>query len=436
MKTRRTVVYGIVFALLAAAYALTGRIEKTIERREFEAKRLFDFNGSDVRSLSIERQDEDTVEALRGDDGTWRIVSPHDHIEPNVPMWDQLATWAAEITNERPIDENAERLELFELDEPALIVRVGTSSGTLTQLEFGAIDPTRRHRYTRVGTGSEVFLTPADAFFAFNRPLLDLRERRVFPGIGDALTAIEYRSAASEDANGNVSPAFTERYALDDEGIWRIESPAEARANQQKLAALAEELSLMRGENYIDDPAGLGQYGLDTPFATLTAYADGQPAGTLQIGWIDDENDGKIFAKTNRNPSVFLVDSHLVTLLPQGPLDFREKRLYTGEATKLTRIVYRDANNAIELSAETDEGWKLVQPAADDSDQLAISFYIAVLKGIEGVSFPEDAEADFGEPRIELELYDRDSQTPRRIRIGGMVPAIRSSFTLKPISDC
>lgn len=422
MTTRRTIVYGIVFTLLIAAYALTGRIEKSIERRTFDAKRIFDFDAKDIRSLSIERDGESPVEALRSDDGAWRIVSPHNHIHPNGPMWDQLTTVASNITNERPIENDAERLELFELDEPKLTVRVGTSTGTLTQLEFGAIDPTRRHRYTRVGTNADVFLTPAEAFFAFNRPLLDLRERRAFPAIESGLTAIEYRRAPATDVDENVTPAINERYTLDAEGIWWIESPVRVRANQQKLRALAEELSLMRGDRYIDEPADTSQYGLDTPFASITPYAGDTAAGTLNIGWLDDENEGKIFAKTTRSPSVFSIDSHLVTLLPDGPLGFRERRLYTGEATKLNRIVYRDANNTLELAADADTGWKLTQPPADDSEQLAISFYIAVLKGIEGVSFPEDAEANIGDPRIELELYDRGVPTPRRIKIGGMVP--------------
>ena len=420
MTSRRTIVYGIAFALLVVAYALTGRIEKRIERRTFDAKRIFDFEAKDIRSLSIERAGEAPVEALRGDGDTWRIVSPRDHIQPNAPMWDQLAEVASNITNERPIENDAERLELFELDLPKLTVRVGTEGGSLTQLEFGAIDPTRRHRYTRAGTNTDVFLTPAEAFFAFNRPLLDLRERRVFPAIESGLTAIEYRRAAATDIDDNVTPALNERYTLDADGIWWIESPVRARANQQKLRALAEELSLMRGDNYIDEPANTSEYGLDAPFASITPYAGDTAAGTLNIGWLDDVNEGKIFAKTGRSPSVFSIDSHLVTLLPDGPLGFRERRLFTGEATKLNRIVYRDTNTELTLSAEGDSGWRLVQPAVDDSEQLAISFYIAVLKGVEGVTFPEETTID--NPRIEIELYDRGVQTPRHIRIGGAVP--------------
>src|SRR5690606_28186378 len=181
------------------------------------------------------------------------------------------------------IDYENGRLELFDLDQPKLVVRVGTRDGTLTQISFGSIDPTRRHRYARVGTDDAVFLTPAEAFFALNRPLDDLRERRVFPALDEGLTAIEYRRAPAMDAEGNETPEIRERYAVDAEGVWWIESPIRARANQAKLRALAEELSLLRGSNYIDAPSDLGDYGLDRPFATVTPYAGEAPAGVLAI---------------------------------------------------------------------------------------------------------------------------------------------------------
>ncbi len=183
MSTRATLVLIFVLGGLVAAYWITGRIERENVKQAAQAKKLFDFAAEDITTLSIARQGDDPVEAVRKDDGLWSIAAPHAHVPPNGPLWDAMAAVFASLTNERDIDADPDRPADYALDTPGLSVIAGTKQGQLIQVAFGALDPTQVNRYARIGDG-QVFLTPAGAFHALNRGLHELRDRRLLTHVG------------------------------------------------------------------------------------------------------------------------------------------------------------------------------------------------------------------------------------------------------------
>lgn len=431
MSTRATLALIVVFAGLLAAYWVTGLIERNVIKEAAEAKKLFDIAPEDITTLSIARQGEAPVEALRHDDGHWRIAAPHPHIPPNGLLWTALAKIVALMTNERDINADPDALADYQLDAPILSVIFGTKQGQLTQIAFGALDPTQVNRYTRLGDG-QVFLSPAKAFQALSRSLQELRDTRMFTHLGEGVKKIDFKRRATEGAEEIEDPGLAARakpidetYTLAEEGEWRLAKPVDAAASQGKLKALVSQLRFATGRGYIDEPESLSDYGLDPPYAELSAYGSTGEGQTLLIGWASSAEDKTgFFVKRTDNPSVFIVDAHLIPLLPAGPGDFREKRLFTREAKNLKTIRYTDTRSEILLENDPDVGWRLVNPPADDTDQFEVSMYIAVLKSIQGLSFPEGEEAPSIEsPRLSLEFTYTDGAPPSAIQIGGPVPS-------------
>lgn len=430
MRVRTTMALGAVFAAMVAAYALTNVRAHRQVYKAWEAKRLFTFNPADVTTLSITQQGGAPAEAVRAADGSWTFAGAHGQIPANGPLLDQLAAVVAVTTNERPIAESAPDRALFELDPPKLVVEAGTAGGELVQINFGGLDPTNRHRYAQLGDGP-VFLARAEVFSALDRPLLALRDRRMFTNLTDGLARVDYERlpAESEDTTDleesirQASAAIQESYAKDASGDWRMTAPADARARQDRLRLLETALPALEGRQYIDDPESLGDYGLSTPYARLTVHGkDGAPQ-TLLLGWIaDDPENAGLYVKRADRRSVAVVDARFWSLLPSEPMAFREKRLFTGEAKNLTSVHYRGTSTEFTLTNDAEKGWTLSGAGEGETDQAAVSFYLAMLKTIEGLQFPEgDATSVFGDPRVTLRFEFGTTSPATTMAVGAPV---------------
>ena len=431
MTTRATLILIGVFSGLMAAYWITGRVERENIKQAAQAKRLFDFAAEDITTLSIARQGEGTVEALRTEDGPWSIAAPHTHIPPNAPLWDALTEIFTSLTNERDIDADPDTPADYGLGTPPLSVIAGTKQGQLIQVAFGALDPTQVNRYARIGDG-QVFLTPAGAFNALNRRLDELRDRRLLTHVGEGIVQVEVKRRETEGVEEIEDPRLAARakgidesYALGDDGHWRMTLPVQAESRQDKIKALVSYLEFATGRHYIDAPRNLSDYGLAPPYAEVTVHNPTGEAQTLLLGWPSSgEDNSGVFVKRNDNSSVFIADAHLLTLLPAGPGDFREKRLFTHEAARLKTIRYTDARSEMLLENDPDAGWQLVEPTSEDTDQVAVSMYIAMLRRIEGISFPDGREVPpLDSPRLTLEFTFVDDTPPSALHIGAPVPS-------------
>lgn len=432
MSTRTTLALGAVFAVLLALFVITGRREKAIERAEFESKKLFDFAAADIQTISIQQGSGEAVEAVRRTVGGWELTGQHRRIPANGALWDQLAEVLTLATNERPIEGAEADLASFELEPPLLSVVVGTKQGVAYQIDFGGLDPTQRHRYLRMADAG-VFLSNADLFSIMNRSLAELRDRRLFRNLSGGLVKFEYqRYAVSAEPPEPVSDEVQRRmvgiddaYERNEAGEWRMVRPVEARARQDHLQALERVLPALGGRAYIDAPEDLSDYGLDQPFARMTVYGPEGEGETLLLGGIDGaptaDGEAGLYVKHDDSGSVIVVDARLFNLLPGEPAAFRERRLFTGEAAHVSTIRYTDSSHRIELG-RTDERWSLLEPSAAETDQIAVSMYIAQLKRIEGRAFPEDVTTEsFGRPRVTLEFEFDDGRAPRRIEVGAPV---------------
>lgn len=414
MSTRWTVTLVLALAALTALYWWTGRHAVETERRAIQARQVFDSTPAGIRAIGLEKPGEEAIEARRTDSG-WALTQPHTFIPANQSAWDRLAAALAALTNERTIESKLDDPDAYGLATPAMRVFV-TIGESVTQIDFGRLEPTQAYRYAR-SADDGLFLAPASAYEELNKSLLDLRDRRIFRAGEAGFARIRYHAAANEARPEPVDIAFERQ----PDGTWRITEPIQAVASRKKVEELASEMQLLRGRSYVDQPENLADYGLAKPFARLTAETESGETRTLNLGWIDDsqENAG-LFAQCDGEISVFVVDANIVTHLPESADDMREDRLFTREASQLTAFTYTDAERTMRFEIGPDGGWRMVEPPVDDTDQLAVSAYIAILKQLEARSFPNPAIEP--QPRIALEFEFANDLPPSQIAIGGPVP--------------
>ncbi|MFP6583143.1 MAG: DUF4340 domain-containing protein, partial [Candidatus Hydrogenedentota bacterium] len=375
MNSRSTWAWVCISIVLVFGYWLTGKLKVEEQRAVFEKKKLFDFAAEDILRLSFSTREDALVEAARRSETEWSISAPYDHIVPNHGQWSQLAGVIPRLINERPIEVNPEDLALYGLADPPLRVEVEVA-GTLIQLNIGNLDPTQNNRYAQLGA-DEVFLLPAQMANVLYQTLMNLRDARVFPGIDSMIDRIHYKRFAIRDDTDALegTEAIDEVYAQGDDALWRMTSPYEAYTFQNKVLHLISQLSFLTGQDYVDAPDDLGDFGLDPPWARIEVRnSETGVTQTLSLRWRDDmAEDGRMFASLVGNPSVFTIDAKMIGYLPDVPGDFREKHLFTQEAINLSAIHYRDSAHEFSLRYDEDSGWNLSEPAFDDIDQLITS---------------------------------------------------------------
>lgn len=426
MNTRATIITVIIAIGFVAIYWLTGFQEIKQLRVEYEAKKIFDFEGSDIKRLTIETLDSEAVEAERINESEWRITLPYEHINPNHPLWSQLADKVPFLINQRTIETSPEDLALYGLDNPPLTIIVETTQNQIVQVDIGAADPTRNNHYARLASG-EVFLLPAEMANALYRPLSELRNNRVFTAMDHKIDTIQFIKYPVDVPGDGIEPlpGIDETYEIGDDGKWRFDQPINALASQFRIQRLINQTQFMAAEDHIDAPDALSDYGLNPPWAKLSfASEEGNAKQTLWLGWQDTASDaGGMFATIEGNPSVFKIDAQLRTTLPKTPLQYRENRLYTGEALDLSSIEYLDSRRSLTLTNTEAAGWQLTEPPYPDTNNLAVSQLITALKTIAGKRFPDEEEVanNFGDGQITYTLNYKTSPTTT-ITIGNPVP--------------
>lgn len=432
--SRLNLVLALVLIGLCAAYWGVLRMQDRRAEQAESAKRLFDFAAEDVVSLELHHIDEAPISAVRGADGEWSIDEPSTKIVASQAVWDRVAKAVAELSRERLLENAKPDAPQYGLEAPRLQVLAGTQSGEVVQIVLGDDDPTKQYAYAQVN-GPDVMLISNRSFFELNRRLDQLRETLIF-AIGDeGISRIEYariwRGGAEEGEESEAREVGSEsELVILDRGPdnrWRIIEPRHGLADQEMVNALASELQFMRGRQHVDQPESLHDYGLNPPSARISVHTKGSDdKQTLFLGWLDgDTETGGVFVKRANAPAVSVVDSHLIALLPRSPNGFRDRRLVTRDLTPLERIeITRRDGPDIVLVNDVERGWDLEAPDYPDTNQSAVSNFVASLKELEGLGFRKETgpEAGFDAPEAALRLYFRDGERPYSVVVGKAVP--------------
>lgn len=147
---------------------------------------------------------------------------------------------------------------------------------------------------------------------------------------------------------------------------WRLTSPVAARADAGELGRIIEDFDrlersdVIRGKDQRTQGLTLADFGLDQPRVTIS-LASPEKKWTILIG-NDTPVGGNLFIKEAGDTAVFVTSTNLLADLPTTINALRDRRLFRGTPSDVTRLDVRRSEGPLNLVRVESGAWKMQQP--------------------------------------------------------------------------
>ncbi|HEX5422723.1 MAG TPA: DUF4340 domain-containing protein [Candidatus Acidoferrales bacterium] len=370
-------------------------------------KPAFTLQSSDVADLAILHPGEADQPEIRlaKQDGTWNITQPletgADQSAVN-GIADGLAS--ARVTQTEP--DTPDRLKAFGLDSPQLELDFQTKSGAKHKITIGNKDFTGSYVYSLIDGQKSVSLLPLSLYMESNKPVEDLRDRKVLHIDSNATASVQLRNSSGELAltkkTVNYSP------------VWSFTKPSDARADSDGVSALVSAVSGGTFTTVASEKAdSLQKYGLAHPAITFTAISDKGKMQTLEVGKKEGDN---YFARDDSRPTIFLINADLYKKLDQGFGDLRDKDFVHIAESDCKDISLQDSNGTMTLGRKpgSDFEWLIDSPASDKGKSAQTWKLFDPLTSAKADAIIDHPSAailsKFAKPAIEVDFTKKDGK--------------------------
>lgn len=415
------------FILIIALVAIGGytmldfKSTKIAEQKKEEASRLLPFTADQVLSFTI-KKDTGTIELERWEKG-WKIVSPIKAMAKNETV-EKFIFEVAESRNdsEYVMDANPspERLTEFGLTVPSIVLtlRVGKDLKEHTIL-FGNRAPMMGVAYAQLEGKKPVYRVNADCRGEADKDAYYFRDKSVL-----TLNPVMVDQVA---VTWEGSPML---FKLSDDGIWKVEKPINARADQKKLFEFMGTFTNAEIKEFISEKKEkLASYGLDKPSAVLKFWlsGDSEPAVQIDIGKRSPEKRGYYCAMSDRD-AVFILEEKAVDTIPRGADEMRSKQLFFYESEKLKRIEVRSAAKSVALLKDTENEWRIGTIKGNKAEFSLVNDFIEELGNFETKEFVSNDLRDMRQygldpAAIQVQMWLEGSSAPITLTLGKTTPA-------------
>jgi hypothetical protein len=171
--------------------------------------------------------------------------------------------------------------------------------------------------------------------------------------------------------------------AVHEAGAWKLEKPTAAPADTSAVETVVDALNGLSVEEVVSEtPAGLADYGLEKPKATVHVELEGQPKPlTLFVGDKSPDSSG-LYAKTDDKPRVFLIASWLGTNFEKKPFDFRDRDLLHLKRDDVRTLEIAGPEGAYTLVKQADGEWGFTTPLVTRAGRWAVDGLLSTLEGL------------------------------------------------------
>jgi len=299
---RNAIILVVIVALLAGAYVLVRNIKAnqpgTSETKQYD--KLTDFISTDIESVTLKNKSGTFVIVKKDED--WALSEPAD-IRYDSSVLSSIVINSASIVADKVIEEDAQDLSIYGLDDPA-IVTVKSKDGTSVTLEIGNQTPTGGGYYTKLQGKNKVYMISKYTGDKLLSGKNEIRTKQLFDMTTDDIMKF--------GLNRKGENVFISEKSEDK---WNMVTPIKGSMNDSSFIPMLEALVNARATEFVEEnPDDLSVYGLDKPAYELIFSTEATGEVKLQMGF-ERREDYTIYAKFDGEDEVFAIDTNTFTFL-------------------------------------------------------------------------------------------------------------------------
>ncbi|MGD8895042.1 MAG: DUF4340 domain-containing protein [Acidobacteriota bacterium] len=289
-------------------FVVASYVESSFEKKPFDLRDrdILHVKRGDVRALEVEGPEGD-YSLARTDAGDWAFTKP---LATRAGRWsvDGLLGTLENLRMESVAAEPAESLKPYGLDRPRRSVHLVLSDGTTRTLEIGspAGEEDEGKYYAREKGSSVVAVVPGAVVTDLEKGMGELRAKKL-------LEVATYDTESFDVTARDTTWTYVKSTAEGDDGFdktqWKRTSPDEADLETTAVEDALFDLGGVEIVEFLDDPADLASYGLETPLLRVDVRAKGD-------SWVElGQKAEDYFARRTADAAVLKLDSAKTTEL-------------------------------------------------------------------------------------------------------------------------
>lgn len=360
---RTTVIVIAIIAVLAAGFYF---LLKTEPKDDTDASPSF----TPTPTITLFKTEKENITAIKitsegsgytvskGEDGKW-VVNNDPSIKISQSKADTLAYECSSVTVKQLVKESVSDFAPYGLNNPYARVEICLNDGSTQNVLIGALTADSTLRYIMLEGEDKVYAKSASGADSLALKLEKLRDASLYSVNAEEITAITIEKKDSH----KIELVKEEQPAKEGEEptyLWKMKEPLVKEISDYNLSenVLQTIPALSFDSVAADSAADLGQYGLDTPFATYSV-SDAKNKYTVLVG---SESNGSRYVKMSDSAAVYLVSNSKLEFLNVGYLQLVDKLIYLENIDGVTGVSVSGEGRSFELQIEgsgDDAGYKI-----------------------------------------------------------------------------
>ena len=314
MRFRGLLVAVVLLAALAGAlyYSNKEKASEAAKPPADQSPKILSLTEGDISRIALKKKGADETD-LAKNSGKWQITAPMPYAADQDTV-KQLVSAAASVSSDRVVEDKASNMSAYGLNAPALEVDITGKGGKISKLKIGDDTPTNSGAYAMLEGDPRVFTVATYVKSGLDKPLNDLRDKRLLTFDQDKLSRVELIAKKQDIEFGR------------DKDQWQIVKPKPLRADGLQVDEMLRKLKDAKMDLALsadDAKKAVASFASGTPVATVKLT---DPSGTQQMEVRKVKDD--YYAKSSVSPGVFKATPDLGTGVDKSLDDFRNKKLF------------------------------------------------------------------------------------------------------------
>ena len=398
MKVRGLLAATLVLLALAVGVYLSNK-QKAAEAAKPPSDappKILTLTDTEVTKIALKKKDAEPIVLEKNASGKWELTSPKNY-RADQDVAGQLANALSNVTADKLIEDKATDLASFGLQPPSEEIDIFTKNGKNKVLRVGDDAPANAGTYVTLDGDPRLFTIPTYTKSNIDRPLNDLRDKRLLTFDQDKLSRVELIAKKQDIEFGR------------DKDQWQIVKPGPYRADGLQVDELIRKVKDAKMDLTVSDEdakKAAASFGSGTPVATVKVT---DPSGTQQLEVRKVKDD--YYAKSSAVDGVHKVTTELGTGLDKNVDDFRNKKLFDFGFNDPNKIEMH-ANGKTYAFQKTGEDWFA---NGKKMDNISVQSLIDKLRDLTASKFIDSGT--FGTPILDATVTSNDGKRVEKVLI-------------------